>query len=86
MQAETLWRTSAAELEALKKLHDGVHGQLREALDRTSLQDQETIEASLNCGVADTICLEQALQSSTRSQIPTHAAALLSLLSTPCLH
>lgn len=44
LQAETNWRTSAEELAALKKLHDGVHGQLREALDRTILQDQETIE------------------------------------------
>lgn len=46
LQAETNWRTSAEELSALKKLHDGVHGQLREALDRNSLQEQETIEVS----------------------------------------
>ena len=48
VQAETNWRTSAEELAALKKLHDGVHGQLREALDRNSLQEQETIEVVVN--------------------------------------
>ena len=48
LQAETNWRTSAEELAALKKLHDGVHGQLREALDRNSLEEQETIEVSVH--------------------------------------
>ncbi len=47
-QAETSWRAAAAQLEALKKTHDGVSGQLKEAIDRTSLAEQETIEVCLD--------------------------------------
>ncbi|DBA91754.1 hypothetical protein WJX77_007188 [Trebouxia sp. C0004] len=46
-EAETSWRAAAAQLEALTKTHDGVTGQLKEANDRTSLAEQETIEAAM---------------------------------------
>ncbi|KAL0053697.1 hypothetical protein WJX82_009414 [Trebouxia sp. C0006] len=46
-EAETSWRAAAAQLEALTKTHDGVSGQLKEAHDRTSLAEQETIEAAM---------------------------------------
>lgn len=46
-EAETSWRAAAAQLEALTKTHDGVEGQLKEANDRTSLAEQETIEAAM---------------------------------------
>lgn len=50
-EAETSWRAAAAQLEALTKTHDGVLGQLKEANDRTSLAEQEAIEAKMK--VAD---------------------------------
>lgn len=68
-EAETSWRAAAAQLEALTKTHDGVLGQLREAIDRTGLAEQETIEAKMK--VAE--CRRE--QSQTAPTLESQAAA-----------